>query len=320
MKSYFQVSVALSLVLSIIYLISINGPFPAASDGSGPSGKALMVYFLFIISCILLFHTFVLAAFVYSGNKSGTRIGLGILVLSAVLLFLPEIHSAIESETSRRKYNADPKNKTSKIIDVATLDEFFKQFNEIPESEKTRAYMNDLKIDLVRSGRIDILEELELKGFAAVEADKEKEWGDLVQLATISNQLSPEKRLKVYEWLFSRGEPFKFSLARYENDLLSPPNFVVAFGQVKNPTSQKMLDLLIHHGARFRGESPEDIILYCARFDHLEALKFLISQGVHPNYVDSDGSALDVAIANKNKPIIQELLKAGAKKSSELKK
>lgn len=322
MKLYFRISVVLSLVLSIVSFIAMRGPFPLASDGSGPNGDALLAYLVFLISCAALAHTFILAAFFYSSNRSETRIGLCILVASVLLLSSPEIKSLVKKALWDQKYNADPKTKTGKIIGSASVVDFFKQFNEIPPAEKDFVYMNDLKSDLIREGRLDILEQLERDGLAIAEAGREDEWCRLVDSATSSKKLAPEQRLKVLEWLFARGKPFKFSLAKYEFDLLSVEGFLAAFGQIKNPTSQKMFDLLLQHGAGFREENPEYIVWYCARFKYIEPLKFLIAQGADLNYVQSsyNTSALDEAINNNDQPTIQELLKAGAKKANELKK
>lgn len=291
-----------------------------ASDGSGPDGGALLAYFGFLLSCAVVGHTFIVALFAYSDKKTETRIGLCMLAASALLLASPKIESLIEEAVSDHRYNNDPKTKTQKILGSATTAEFFKQFNEIPASRKDWGYMNDLKADLIGEGRLDILEQLEIKGLAIAEADREMEWGRLVSAATSSKKMSPEQRLKMYEWLFARGEPFKFSLKEYKFEILSTDNFLAAFSQVENPTSQKMFDLLIQHGASFKEKNPGYLVWYCARFGYLEPLKFLLLQKADPNYVDYDSSSMDEAIKNNYPLVVQALQKAGAKKASELKK
>ena len=128
-----------------------------ASDGSGPDGGALLAYFGFLISCAVVGHTFIVALFAYSDNKTETRIGLCMLAASVLLLASPKIESLIQEAVSDRRYNNDPKTKTRKIMGSATPADFFKQFDEIPASEKNWGYMNDLKSELIDEGRLEFL-------------------------------------------------------------------------------------------------------------------------------------------------------------------
>lgn len=321
-KSYFRISVALCLVLSIAYLYSIRGPFRMASDGSGPDGGALLAFFIFIVACVLHVLTFIVALFRYGGNRSGTAIGLCILAFSAFLLLFPKIKSTTKKAISDYQFNSSFTIKTEQTIRSGTPEDFFKNFNQISAKEKTWGYVHELMEELCKAGRLDILEQLEEKGFPIAEADKEFAWADLVYAPVYSTQISPEKRLAVMEWIFAKGEPFKFSLKNSQHEFFSTYNFSNFFGDVKNPSSRKTFDLLIEHGAKFKGRTSEHLLWESVRSHKSDHVKFLISQKVDPNYVDEDSrtSTLDEAIDNKDQAIIEQLLKVGAKKSSELAK
>lgn len=320
MKAYFKISVFLCCLLSVVYLFLMRKTFPMASDGNGPNGDALIAFFIFIITCILHVHTFILAIFLYANNKSGTRIALGILLASALLLFSPEIRSISKKQLSDYRYNASATTKTFKAINSGTPAEFFGYFDQIPDREKTWGYVRELMADLAKAGRVDLLEQLETRGFPVAEAGHEKEWTDVVFAPVYSEALSPEQRLKVLEWLFARGEPFQFSLKQSGHAFFSIEKFSNAFKDINNPSTRKTFDLLVRHGADFKASNTGYLLWYSARFGNLEHVRFLLAQKVDPDYVDENGhtTALDEAIDNKNQAIIDALSKAGARKSSEL--
>ncbi|TNC78348.1 ankyrin repeat domain-containing protein [Janthinobacterium lividum] len=321
MKLYFKTSVFLCCLLAIVYLFLMRKTFPMASDGSGPNGDALIAFFIFVIACILHVHTFILALFLYRNNKNGTRIALGMLAASALLLSSHEIRSIAKKQLSDYRYNSSATTKTFKAISSGTPAEFFSYFDQIPDREKTWSYVRDLMADLAKAGRVDLLEALEIKGFPVVEAGHEQDWTDVVYAAVYSETLSPEQRLKVLEWLFSRAESFEFSLKQSRHAFFSIENFSNAFKDINNPSTRKVFDLLVRHDADFRGSNTGYVLWYSARFGNLDHVKFLVAQKVDPNYVDGNWhtTALDEAIDKKDQAIVQELLKAGAKKASELK-
>lgn len=320
MKSYFKISVFLCCLLSIVYLFLMRKTFPMASDGNGPNGDALIAFFIFIIACILHVHTVVLAIFLYANNKHGTRIALGILAVSALLLFSPEIRSITKKQLADYRYNASPTTKTFNAIGSGTPAEFFGYFDQIPDREKTWGYVRELMADLAEAGRVDLLEQLETRGFPVAEAGHEKEWTDVVFAPVYSAALSPEQRLKVLEWLFARGEPLQFSLKQSGHGFFSIEKFSNAFKDINNPSTRKVFDLLIRHGADFKGGNTGYLLWYSARFNNLDHVRFLLAQKADLNYIDENvhTTALDEAIENKNQAIMQELLKAGARKSGEL--
>lgn len=320
MKSYFKTSVFLCCLLSIVYLFLMRKTFPMASDGSGPNGDALIAYFVFVIACILHVHTFILTIFMYGNNKHGTRIALGILAASTLLLFSPEIRSIAKKQLSDYRYNSSATTKTYKAINSGTPAEFFSYFDQIPDREKTSRYVRDLMADLAKAGRVDLLEQLETKGFPVAEAGQEQEWADVVYAPVYSETLSPEQRLKVLEWLFSRGEAFQFSLKQSGHAFFSIEKFSNAYKDIEHPATRKVFDLLIRHGADFKGSNAGYLLWYSARFGKLDHVRFLIAQKVDLNYVDETWhtTALDEAIDKKDRAIMQELSKAGAKKSSQL--
>lgn len=320
MRSYFKTSVFLCCLLAIVYLFLMRKTFPMASDGNGPNGDALIAFFIFIIACILHVHTFILAIFMYGNNRHGTRIALGILAASTLLLFSLEIRSTAKKQLSDYRYNASATTRTFKAISAGTPAEFFGYFDQIPDREKTWRYVRDLMVDLARAGRVDLLEQLEIKGFPVAEAGHEQDWTDVVYAPVYSDTLSTEQRLKVLEWLFTRGEAVQFSLKQSGHAFFSIENFSNAFKDIDNPGTRKIVDLLLRHGADFKGSKPEYVLWYSARFGNLEHVRFLVSQKVDPNYIEQTWhtSALDEAMDKKDQAIVQELLKAGAKKSSEL--
>lgn len=320
MKSYFKTSVFLCCLLSIVYLFLMRKTFPMASDGSGPNGDALIAFFIFIIACILHVHTFILAIFMYGNNKHGTRIALGILVASTLLLASHEIRSVAKKRLSDYRYNASATTKTFKAISAGTPAEFSSYFGQIPDREKTWRYVRDLMVDLAKAGRVDLLEQLERKGFPVAEAGYEQDWTDVVYAPVYSEALTAEQRLNVLRWLLSRGEPLKFSLKQSGHAFFSIEKFSNVFKDIDNPSTRKIFDLLVSHGADFKGSKPEYVLWYSARFNNVEHVRFLVSQKVDPNYIDDTWhtSALDEAMDKKNPAIMQELVKAGAKKSSEL--
>lgn len=292
-----------------------------ASDGSGPNGDELIAFFVFVIACLLHVHTFILAVFLYGKNKSGTKVALGILLASALLLASPEIRSNAKKQMADYRYNASATTRTFRAISAGTPAEFFKSFDQIPDREKTWAYVRELMVDLARAGRVDLLEQLDTKGFPVAEAGQEKEWTDVVYAPVYSETLSPEQRLKVLEWLFAKGEPFQFSLKQSGHAFFSIEHFSTAYKEIDNPSTRKILDLLIRHGADFKGSNTGYVLWYCARFGKLDHVRFLLAQHVDPNYVDENlhTTALDEALDKKDQAIMDELLKAGARKSSELK-
>lgn len=320
MKSYFKISVFLSCLLSIVYLILMRKTFPMASDGNGPNGDALIAYLIFVVAWILHIHTFILGIFLYGGHKSGTKTGLAILLASALLLSFHEIRSISKKQLSDYRYNSSATTKTFNAIRSGTPAEFFKYFDQIPDREKTWRYVRDLMVDLAKAGRVDLLEQLEIKGFPVAEAGQEKDWTDLVYAPVYSETLSPAQRLKMLQWLLSRGAPFQFSLKQSEHAYFSIEHFSNAFKDINNPDTRKIFDLLVRHGADFKASKPEYMLWYSARFGNLDHVRFLLAQNVDPNYVDENWhtSALDEALDKKNQAIIDELLKVGAKKSSAL--
>ena len=320
MKSYFKISVFLSCLLSIVYLILMRKTFPMASDGNGPNGDALIAYLIFVVAWILHIHTFILGIFLYGGHKGGAKTGLAILLASALLLSFHEIRSISKKQLSDYRYNSSATTKTFNAIRSGTPAEFFKYFDQIPDREKTWRYVRDLMVDLAKEGRVDLLEQLEIKGFPVAEAGQEKDWTDLVYAPVYSETLSPAQRLKMLEWLFSKGEPFQFSLKQSEHAYFSIEHFSNAFKEINNPDTRKIFDLLVRHGADFKASKPEYMLWYSARFGNLDHVKFFLAQNVDPNYVDENWhtSALDEALDKKNQAIIDELLKVGAKKSSAL--
>ena len=320
MKSYFKISVFLSCLLSIVYLILMRKTFPMASDGNGPNGDALIAYLIFVVAWILHIHTFILGIFLYGGHKGGAKTGLAILLASALLLSFHEIRSISKKQLSDYRYNSSATTKTFNAIRSGTPAEFFKYFDQIPDREKTWRYVRDLMVDLAKEGRVDLLEQLEIKGFPVAEVGQEKDWTDLVYAPVYSETLSPAQRLKMLEWLFSKGEPFQFSLKQSEHAYFSIEHFSNAFKEINNPDTRKIFDLLVRHGADFKASKPEYMLWYSARFGNLDHVKFFLAQNVDPNYVDENWhtSALDEALDKKNQAIIDELLKVGAKKSSAL--
>ena len=320
MKSYFKISVFLCCLLSIVYLFLMRKTFPMASDGSGPNGDALIAFFIFVIACILHVHTFILAIFLYGNNKYGARIAMAILAVSALLLFSPEIRSITKKQLADYRYNASPTTKTYNAIRSGTPAEFLGYFDQIPDREKTWGYVRELMADLAEAGRVDLLEQLETRGFPVAEAGHEKEWTDVVFAPVYSSALSPEQRLKALEWLFARGEPLQFSLKQSGHGFFSIEKFSSAFKDINNPSTRKVFDLLIRHGADFKGSNTGYVLWYSARFNNLDHVRFLLAQKADLNYIDENlhTTALDEAIENKNQAIMQELLKAGAKKSGEL--
>ena len=320
MKSYFKISVFLSCLLSIVYLILMRKTFPMASDGNGPNGDALIAYLIFVVAWILHIHTFILGIFLYGGHKGGAKTGLAILLASALLLSFHEIRSISKKQLAEYRYNSSATTKTFNAISSGTPTEFFTYFDQIPDREKTWRYVRDLMVDLAKEGRVDLLEQLEIKGFPVAEAGQEKDWTDLVYAPVYSETLSPAQRLKMLEWLFSKGEPFQFSLKQSEHAYFSIEHFSNAFKEINNPDTRKIFDLLVRHGADFKASKPEYMLWYSARFGNLDHVKFFLAQNVDPNYVDENWhtSALDEALDKKNQAIIDELLKVGAKKSSAL--
>lgn len=320
MKSYFKISVFLCCLLSIVYLFLMRKTFPMASDGSGPNGDALIAFFIFVIACILHVHTFILAIFLYGNNKYGTRIALGILAVSALLLFSPEIRSITKKQLADYRYNASPTTRTFNAIRSGTPAEFFGYFDQIPDREKTWGYVRELMADLAKAGRLDLLEQLELKGFPVAEAGHEKEWTDVVYAPIYTEVLSPEQRVRLLEWLFAKGESFQFSLTQSRHAFFSIENFSTAYKDINNPATRKVFDLLVDHGADFKGSNTGYVLWYSARFNNLDHVRFLLAQKADLNYIDENlhTTALDEAIENKNQAIMQELSKAGAKKSGEL--
>ena len=320
MKSYFKISVFLSCLLSIVYLILMRKTFPMASDGNGPNGDALIAYLIFVVAWILHIHTFILGIFLYGGHKGGAKTGLAILLASALLLSFHEIRSISKKQLAEYRYNSSATTKTFNAISSGTPTEFFTYFDQIPDREKTWRYVRDLMVDLAKAGRVDLLEQLEIKGFPVAEAGQEKDWTDLVYAPVYSETLSPAQRLKMLEWLFSKGEPFQFSLKQSEHAYFSIEHFSNAFKEINNPDTRKIFDLLVRHGADFKASKPEYMLWYSARFGNLDHVKFFLAQNVDPNYVDENWhtSALDEALDKKNQAIIDELLKVGAKKSSAL--
>lgn len=320
MKSYFKISVFLCCLLSIVYLFLMRKAFPMASDGNGPNGDALIAFLIFIIACILQVHTVILAIFLYANNKHGTRIALCILAVSALVLFSPEIRSITKKQLADYRYNASPTTKTFNAISSGTPAEFFGHFDRIPDREKTWGYVRELMADLAEAGRVDLLEQLETRGFPVAEAGHEKEWTDVVFAPVYSAALSPEQRLKALEWLFARGEPLHFSLKQSGHGFFSIEKFSNTFKDINNPSTRKVFDLLIRHGADFKGSNTGYLLWYSARFNNLDHVRFLLAQKADLNYIDENlhTTALDEAIENKNQAIMQELSKAGAKKSGEL--
>ena len=320
MKSYFKISVFLSCLLSIVYLILMRKTFPMASDGNGPNGDALIAYLIFVVAWILHIHTFILGIFLYGGHKGGAKTGLAILLASALLLSFHEIRSISKKQLAEYRYNSSATTKTFNAISSGTPTEFFTYFDQIPDREKTWRYVRDLMVDLAKEGRVDLLEQLEIKGFPVAEVGQEKDWTDLVYAPVYSETLSPAQRLKMLEWLFSKGEPFQFSLKQSEHAYFSIEHFSNAFKEINNPDTRKIFDLLVRHGADFKASKPEYMLWYSARFGNLDHVKFFLAQNVDPNYVDENWhtSALDEALDKKNQAIIDELLKVGAKKSSAL--
>lgn len=320
MKSYFKTSVFLSCLLSIVYLFLMRKTFPMASDGNGPNGDALIAYFIFVVAWILHIHTFILGIFLYSSNKGGTKTGLAILLASALLLSFREIRSISKKQLADYRYNSSATTKTFKAISAGTPAEFFRYFGQIPDREKTWAYVRELMVDLAKAGRVDLLEQLEIQGFPVAEAGHEKEWTDVVYAPVYSEALSPEQRLKVLEWLFSRGELFQFSLNQSGHAFFSIEKFSNAFKDINNPSTRKIFDLLVRHGADFKGSNTGYVLWYSVRFGNLDHVRFLLAQSVDPDYVDENGhtTALDEAIDNNHQVIMQELVKAGAKKSGDL--
>lgn len=320
MRSYFKTSVLLCCLLSVVYLFLMRKTFPMASDGSGPNGDALIAFFIFVIACILHAHTFILAIFMYGNNRHGTRIALGILAASTLLLFSPEIRSIAKKQLSDYRYNASATTRTFKAISAGTPAEFFGYFDQIPDREKTWRYVRDLMVDLAKAGRVDLLEQLETKGFRVAEAGHEQDWTDVVYAPVYSETLSPEQRLTVLEWLFSRGGPLKFSLKQSGHAFFSIEKFSNAYKDIEHPATRKVFDLLVRHGADFKGSNTGYLLWYSARFGKLDHVKFLVAQKVDPNYVDETWhtTALDEATDKKDQAIMQELSKAGARKSSEL--
>lgn len=86
MRAYFNTSMFLSCLLSIVYLLLMRAPFPMASDGNGPDGRAVLAYLVSILAWIVHAHTLVVGLFLYGKNKKATQIAFGILVASALLL------------------------------------------------------------------------------------------------------------------------------------------------------------------------------------------------------------------------------------------
>lgn len=320
MKAYFKTSVFLCCLLSVVYLFLMRKTFPMASDGSGPNGDALIAFFIFVIACIVHVHTVILAIFLYANNRHGATIALAILAVSALLLFSPEIRSITKNQLSDYRYNASAITKTYNAIRSGTPAEFFGYFDQIPDREKTWGYVRELMVDLAKAGRVDLLEQLETKGFPVAEAGHEQNWTDVVFAPVYSETLSPEQRLNVLQWVFSRGEPLKFSLKQSGHAFFSIEKFSNAYKDIDNPVTRKVFDLLVSHGADFKGSNTGYVLWYSARFNHLDHVRFLLAQKADLDYIDEylHTTALDEAIENKNQAIMQELLKAGAKKSSQL--
>ncbi|MGK5026243.1 hypothetical protein [Janthinobacterium sp. RB2R34] len=197
MKLYFKTSVFLCCLLAIVYLFLMRKTFPMASDGSGPNGDALIAFFIFVIACVLHVHTVILAIFLYRSNRNGTRIALGILAASALLLSSHDIRSFAKKQLSEYRYNASATTKTDKAISSGTAAEFFRYFDQIPDREKTWRYSRDLMVSLASAGRVDLLEQLETKGFPVAEAGQEQDWTDVVYAPVYSETLSTEQRLNV---------------------------------------------------------------------------------------------------------------------------
>ena len=65
MRAYFNTSVFLSCLLSIVYLLLMRAPFPMASDGNGPDGRAVLAYLVSILAWIVHGHTLVFLGFFY---------------------------------------------------------------------------------------------------------------------------------------------------------------------------------------------------------------------------------------------------------------
>ena len=86
MRAYFNTSVLLSCLLSLVFLFLMRAPFPMASDGNGPDGRGVLAYLVFILAWIVHGHTLVVGLFLYRKNKKATQIALGILVASALAL------------------------------------------------------------------------------------------------------------------------------------------------------------------------------------------------------------------------------------------
>ena len=322
MKLYFKTSVFLCCLLAIVYLFLMRKTFPMASDGSGPNGDALIAFFIFVIACVVHVHTVILAIFLYGSNRNGTRIALGILAASALLLSSHEIRSITKKQLSDYRYNASPTTKTYKAMSSGTPAEFFSYFDQIPDREKTWRYVRDLMADLAKAGRVDLLEELETRGFPVAEAGHEQEWTDVVYAPVYSETLSTEQRLNVLQWVLSRGEPFQFSLKQSGHSFFSVENFSNALKDIENPGTRKVFDLLVRHGADFKASNAGYLLWYAARFGKLDHVRFLLAQKVDPNYVDETWhtTALDEALDKKDQAIMQELSKAGARKSSQLPK
>lgn len=182
-KYYHRLSLVISGIAVFAFLLIINSPSHPTYDGMGPSGGAVIAYFLTMLIPLLLCHS--LCVSLAGKNKPGnteSQWGLGINAGLIFLFVLPYAAPQISSALDEVKLHASPAYKMNQAIEQGSVEEFMRQMRQLPAEDRKRPE-NDFLLNAARYYRVDILQALNAEGLFVLDDVPEIRWGELVRAA-----------------------------------------------------------------------------------------------------------------------------------------
>jgi hypothetical protein len=323
MKTYHRISLCLSALLVVawlFFLATASGGGGQARDGFGPDPLALLLLFSAWLVALALAHSTLISIVLLSRQTTSRATAWRGLAMNGVLWLLmatPWILPGVASVYSDFVYERQPGTRALRAIEKGSLADFDKYFVQALREAPQYNLVGEVMDTAESHGRLDVLADLKGRGVVVVEPAKENGWIDQMHTVVESSHMAPGVRLKTVQWLIDEAAPYGYTLRTQSRRFSDPQLYHTSYGNLKDPDTLRLLDLLIAHGVSITGCNEDGKfcpLWHTARFQLADAVQFLIAHRAPLDRVEPDynTSALGEAIDKQDPAIVKMLLDAGA--------
>lgn len=310
---YHGIALALSGIACIVSAVYAFTLVQNHSSGYGALGEFLVLVFILIVTGILLLHSIIVSILYCIKNSPKSYWGIVINSLMIFLLLSPLLYTGMShlfaTYETRSSFEFRFDNACAEESPQRVLEMINEIHVDIKEKDQYQHHLNNCIETAVRNHRIDLLNYLEDRQIFVIKKDAENYWRRLIDIVASTQNIKAQD-LELLEWLTARGKEFNY---RLEPGMRFFSHYNICYTNLESPLAQKFAERLMEMGADVNGDPNSYAAWYCARFNRIDALRFLgqhqIALKNNPDY----NSILGEAIANYNPQIVALLINLGAK-------